>query len=146
MFANGISLLNRFEQLRRELDRALETANYPLAAFGGIEPRAFPPVNVWDAGDTLCVEAELPGVHKDDVELLAVGNELTVKGRRGAQDEQGQTFHRRERALGEFTRTITLPVDVNPDRIEAVLENGVLTLRLPKAEAARPRRIPVKVG
>lgn len=146
MFANGLSLLSQVEQLRREVDRALESAGLAVPGFLTREPRAYPPLNVWDAGEALCVEAEIPGVKKDDIEVLAVGNELTIKGRRETPNGGKLCYHRRECGTGEFTRTVTLPVEVNAEKIEAVLDHGVLTLRLPKAETAMPKRIQVKVG
>jgi HSP20 family protein len=100
-------------------------------------------MNVWDAGDTVCIEAEIPGVSRDDLEIFAVGNELTVKGRR--QPLEGKlTYHRQERGIGEFTRVLTLPVEVNADKVDAVLDNGVLTVHLPKAEAAKRKQITVR--
>jgi HSP20 family protein len=108
-------------------------------------PASFPAMNVWDAGETVCVEAEIPGVAKDDLEIFAVGNELTLKGRRKAMEGQ-LTYHRQERGTGEFTRVLTLPFDVNADRVEAVLNHGVLTVRLPKADTAKPKKITVKAG
>jgi HSP20 family protein len=69
---------------------------------------------------------------------------LTVKGRREFSTEEGTVFHRRERRTGEFTRTLTLPVDVDPDKVEATLKDGVLTVVMPKSKAALARKIAVK--
>jgi HSP20 family protein len=104
---------------------------------------AYPAMNIWDAGDAICVEAEVPGVSKNDLEILTVGNELTVKGRRGPLAGKW-AYHRHERGTGEFTRSMTLPCEINADKVDATLNNGVLTLRLPKAEAAKPKQITVK--
>lgn len=144
MVAN--TMTNRFDELRREMDRLFDNFGVGLTGQPYRLHRAYPPLNVWDAGDTLCVEAEMPGVKKDDVEILAVGNELTVKGRREAPQGENLNYHRRECGVGEFTRTVTLPVEVNADKIDAVLDNGVLMLRLPKAESAMPKRISVKTS
>lgn len=143
MFGNEWPLFSRFDVLRRELDRLWDGASLtrsPLAAVGG-----YPALNVWDNGDALCVEAEVPGVRKEDLEIFAVGNELTVKGRRQAPEGK-VAYQRQERGTGAFTRVVTLACEVDPDRVEAVLDNGVLTIRLPKAEAAKPRQIAVKVN
>lgn len=145
MFGNAMFLPTGIDELKREMDRLFN-------AFGTTgRPRwphtcaaAYPALNIWDAGDTLCVEAEVPGVNKDDLEILAVGNELTVKGRRQPFNGEKTAYHRHERGVGEFTRSITLPVEVDAAKVEAVLDNGVLTLRLPKAENAKPRQITVK--
>jgi HSP20 family protein len=130
------------QHLRREMQDLIDTVAPEFAPVG---QRAYPALNIYSAGDALLVEAEVPGVRKEDLEILAVGNELTIKGRRPA-DEQSLTYHRRERGVGDFTRVVTLPIDVDADKIEATLQEGVLTLRLPKAESARPRQITVKAG
>jgi len=139
------TMTNPFDELRRQMERLLDEFNlstwrFPFPAAG------YPALNVWDAGDTVCVEAEIPGVSKDDLEVYAVGNELTIKGRRAALEGNNITYHRQERGTGTFTRVITLPAEVDPDRVEAVLKDGVLTVRLPKAEAAKPRKIALKTS
>lgn len=106
----------------------------------------FPAVNAWEEGDRLHVEAEAPGLNMEDIELLVVGDELTIKGRRDAGNGDKRVFHRRERGAGEFTRVLALPCDVDTDNVEATLKNGVLTIILPKAEAARTRKITVRAG
>ena len=132
-----------FQELRREVSRLFDDFGTTgrRAPFGG---NAFPALNVWDDGDALFVEAELPGVAQDDLEIYAVGNELTIKGRRVSPRDEKRTFHRQERGMGEFVRVVTLPVDVNSEAVEATLERGVLSLRLPKAESAKRRKITVK--
>jgi HSP20 family protein len=136
---------NRVDELRRDLDRLFNAfdAGLPRRAFA--RATGYPAMNIWDAGDRLCVEAELPGVNKDDLEILAVGNELTIKGKRGPVEGQW-TYHRHERGVGEFARSITLPSEVDAGRVEAVMNDGVLRIHLPKAEAAKPRQITVKTA
>lgn len=146
MVGRGLTLMNRFDELRREMDRLFDTFGMGLPRWPYPRAAGYPALNVWDAGDTLCVEAEVPGINKDDLEVFAVGNELTIKGRREPVPGDNLTYHRQERGTGEFTRVITLPAEVDADRVEAVLDNGVLTVRLPKAEAAKPRKIAVKAG
>lgn len=125
------------------MDRVFDNFGMGRARWPYTCPTTFPAMNVWDAGDTVCIEAEIPGVSKDDLEIFAVGNELTVKGRR--QPMEGKlTYHRQERGTGEFTRVLTLPVEVDTDKVDAVLDNGVMTAHLPKAEAAKRRQIAVK--
>jgi HSP20 family protein len=105
--------------------------------------RAFPAINVWEGADELYAEAELPGLKSEDIEISVVGNELTIKGSRGETKGEGVAFHRRERGAGEFSRVLHLPVEVDADKVQAVLRDGVLTLTLPKAAAARPKKIEV---
>jgi HSP20 family protein len=74
-----------------------------------------------------------------------MGDELTIKGHRKPMAGEKLTYHRQERGTGEFTRLLTLPVEIDADTVEAVLQDGVLTITLPKEEAAKPRQIEVKV-
>ncbi|MFB6350758.1 MAG: Hsp20/alpha crystallin family protein, partial [Bradymonadaceae bacterium] len=88
---------------------------------------AFPPVNIYDDGEGFRIRAELPGVDKEDLEIHAQGDEITIRGERNiAPPEEGADWHRRERQGGKFRRTVTLPQTVNPDKVTANLELGVL--------------------
>ena len=89
---------------------------------------------------------EVPGVQMSNIEINVVGNELSIKGKRECGCGEGVTIHRQERGSGEFSRFLTLPVAIDAEKVEAVLKNGVLTIKLPKAEAAKPRRIEVKTN
>jgi HSP20 family protein len=134
-------------QLRREMDRLLGgfVGNVGELAWP-VTGRGRPAVNVWETGDALKLELELPGVGKDQIELSVVGDELSIKIERPDAEPQGATYHRRERGVGAFARVVRLPVEVDPDKVEAELRHGVLTITLPKAEAARPRKIQVSSG
>jgi len=109
---------------------------------------AYPAVNIWDQGNHLFIEAELPGMNLKDLEIYVTGNnQLTIKGeRKPVAPENGAKVvrHRQERGFGTFTRTLTLPYPVNADNVQARLESGVLHLELAKHESARPRKIQVK--
>ena len=91
-------------------------------------------------------ETEVPGFGLDDLEILIHGNELTVKGRHGSKEDNDVVYHRHEREIGEFSRQLTLPTEVDAERIEAELKNGVLTIVMPKSEKARARKIAVKTA
>lgn len=140
----GSSGFNRVGTLRNEVDRLFGDFFAPVGAPTSASARVFPALNVWEKDDTLFVEAEVPGLNTGDLDISVIGSQLVIKGRRAGFEEQGVAFHRRERGAGEFTRTIELPTDVNPDAVEASLTDGVLLLTLPKAEAAKPRKIQVK--
>ena len=119
--------------------------------FGGDRPHTLgvqqwlPAVDVVETPETLLVKAELPGIDPKDIEISVVGDTLTIKGRKTTEkEEKGKTWHRRECTTGTFLRSITLPVDVDADHVEAVGEAGVLTITLPKREHAKARRITVK--
>ncbi len=128
--------------MRRELDRIFDAfAELPVSA--GLT--AFPPVNVFEDGEKLVVEAELPGLKMEDLDISASADELTIKGKR-VEEKSDAAFHRRERVMGEFVRVLSLPTDVDADRVEATLQDGVLTVTLPKAAVARTRKITVKAN
>lgn len=146
MFGEMTFPMTTFDDLRREMNRLFDARFRGNG--GGFLPRArvFPPLNVWEDQDKLFVEAETPGLSMSDVEVEVIGNELTIKGERKPFEGQEFTYHRRERGTGSFTRTITLPIEVNAEKVEAVLREGVLTITLPKAETAKPRKISVKTA
>ena len=106
---------------------------------------SYPPVNVLDSPEDVVVQCELAGVQKDDLNLSITGETLVIKGtKRAPADEEKVHYQRQERGAGEFSRTIVLPDRVDADNVVAALENGVLTVVLPKSEAAKPRQIAVK--
>ena len=106
---------------------------------------AFPALNVWEGGDQVSVEAELPGLDLKDLEIYVTGgNQLTLKGERRPTLPERGLWHRQERNFGPFSRTLALPFAVDADKVDARLENGVLTVKLAKHESAKPRKIAVK--
>lgn len=105
----------------------------------------FPAVNMWEDADAIFVEAELPGLDSKDLEIhVAGGNQLTIKGERKQAVPEGGIRHRHERGAGSFSRVVMLPFAVDQDKVDARFENGVLSIKLPKHEAAKPRKINVK--
>lgn len=144
MFRNRNFTGDVFSALRNELDRVVgDVAEaFDVNALGRL--RAFPALNMWEDGDRLYAEAELPGMSMEQIEVMVQGSDLILKGRRDVENGQSVTYHRRERFTGEFVRHITLPYEVNADKVEATLKDGVLLVTMPKAEAARTRKITVK--
>jgi HSP20 family protein len=133
-----------FEQLRREMQRLLD---YPGGADGYGEARSgvFPPINVSQDADNFYVRAEVPGIKASELSISAVKNRLTIAGKREIPNEhEGASYHRKERPEGSFNRALTLPTELDIERIDARYADGILTLKLPKAEAAKPRLISVK--
>jgi len=131
--------------MRSEFDRLFgeaRTARWPT-----LDPRAFPAVNAWEDEECFYVEAELPGLNLDDLEIyVSEQNVLTIKGQRKQPALEGGHWHRCERAYGPFERSVPLPGPVSPDDVEATFKQGVLTVKLPKAPEIRPRKIEVKGG
>jgi HSP20 family protein len=106
---------------------------------------SFPAINVWEEQDQIQVEAELPGLNLNDLEIFVTGgNQLTIKGERKRPEGVRGVWHRQERGFGSFVRTLTLPFAVDADKVNARLENGVLLVQLAKHASAKPRKIPVK--
>ena len=133
-----------FHQFRDEVDRLLTGVLRPAA--DGFLPGVFrsqPAINVWEQNDALKVEMEVPSIKSDQLDISVAGGELLVKVNAPDVAEEGVTYHRRERPVGSFSRIVRLPVEVDADRVEADLRDGVLTITLPKAESAKPRKINV---
>ena len=105
----------------------------------------FPAINVWESDADVFVETEVPGLKMDDIEIQLLGDELSIKGRREAATNDGVTHHRRERFSGSFERVLTIPVEIEAEKVRAELHDGVLTITLPKAAAARPKKIEVNL-
>ena len=106
----------------------------------------FPAVNIFVNQDGVIITAELPGVASKDLNILIHRDSVTLSGERDTETEEAQGYHRRERRRGRFVRTVSLPFVVDPNKVEADLVNGVLTLDLPRAEEDKPRRINVKAS
>jgi HSP20 family protein len=104
----------------------------------------FPPINVFQQGEDILAIVELPGVDKDDLQIQAKENTIRISGKKSIQYEEGVSVHRRERVSGEFDRTLSIPVQVDPDGIKAEYRDGLLALFLPRAESDKPRTIKVK--
>ncbi len=105
-----------------------------------------PAVDVAENEAEYRVKVELPGVNKDDVKITMQENILTIRGeKKQEQESKSSNFHRLERSYGSFQRSFTLPAHVKHDKIEAVYNDGILTITLPKAEEAKPKQIDVRV-
>ena len=145
MVMRRTNALHPLDQLRSEVDRLFNgfVATPATAAAAPLAARPFPAINVWESGDELYAEAEVPGLTSEHVDISVVGNELTIRGERPETEQEGAAFHRRERGIGPFTRVLRLPVDVDADKVQASLKDGVLLITLPKSEAAKPRKIQV---
>ena len=112
--------------------------------------RVFPALNVWEDEHALHVEAELPGYAMENLEITTLGSELSITGARAEMGAESATFHRRERARGaggtsQFKRSLRIGVPIDAEKVTARLEQGVLTITLPKAVEAQPKRIVVNV-
>jgi HSP20 family protein len=132
--------------LREAMNQLVEESFVrPTAAQGG--QNFVPALDLSENAEGYLVEAALPGIKPEDVEVTVENNVLTIKGEtRHEFDDKQRNFHRAERRFGAFQRTIGLPTTVKADQIHASLTNGVLRLEIPKAEEVKPRKISVHVG
>lgn len=130
--------------LQRALDRAFEN---PVGFDLGLSGRGvFPPMNAFrDKEGSLVIRLEVPGVSPDSLNIESQGRTLTVSGRRENPVPAAGSFHRRERATGEFSRSLQLPDDLDLAKTDASYKHGVLVLHVPKREEAKPRQIAVQV-
>ena len=144
-------LLREMSQMQRDMDEMFRGFGLGRLFGPSFEPalglRSWPRINLREDGDHLYVEALLPGVDPDKVDMNVLGNTLSLSGERLPADAggNGRTWHRRERGTGKFLRTIELPVEIDPERIKAEYRNGLLCVTLPKAEAAKPKKISIAV-
>ena len=133
---------DEWAQMRRQLDRLFEDATAP---YQRQQAGVFPLINLTEDKNNYYLRAELPGVRAKELDIQATANNLAITGERKiAAENQGARYHRREREAGKFSRMIGLPGEINPDKVEAKLENGILTVVVAKAEAAKPKQITIK--
>lgn len=142
-------MLDLLYQLERRMGRIY---NEPFRAFewpvaDAVAAGWLPLVDIIEQPEFIRLVAEVPGVKPEDVKIFVEGNLLTIKGtKEQVPEEKAEKIHRYERTYGVFERTFTLPTTVAAEKIKATYENGLLTLTLPKAEAAKPHLIKVEVA
>ncbi len=131
---------DELDRLNRQLSSYLESFRQLPNLLGD----AFTPLaDVEETDDAYKVEIELPGVKRDDIDIEVAGRRVTVHGERKEKERVG-ILRRRERTVGRFHYEVTLPGHVDEDGVEGHLDDGVLTVRLPKPESERPRRIEIR--
>jgi len=104
----------------------------------------FPPINVFQQGDAILAIIELPGIDKNNLQIQAKENTIRISGKKSVDYPSGVSVHRRERVGGEFDRTLSLPVRLDPERIKAEYQDGILALFLPRSERDKPRTIEIR--
>lgn len=142
----GSSVLpwQEMEYLQREMNRLFSTVSRDIGS--SIAP-AYPAMNIWANKDGAIITAELPGIEPDDIEITVEGDNLMLSGERKPEEmAEGDVYHRRERGCGKFSRSIQLPFSVEADKVDASFKNGVLSIKAPRPEQEKPRKISIKVG
>jgi HSP20 family protein len=148
------TMWNPLEALRRDIDRAFHNAgswnepSFRTAFLPGQAARRYPLMNLSEDRDHIYIEALAPGVDPATIDLAVLGNVLTISGekRRHPEGIKPEAFHRSERAAGKFVRSIELPVVVDAAQVTAEYKHGLILLKLPKSEAAKPKKISVSIN
>jgi HSP20 family protein len=141
-FSSPSDPVSGLPDLQRELDRFFQN---PMGFDLGVSSRGvFPAVNIFSGKDGYIARLEVPGVSPEQINIESHGRTLTISGKREVVTPEGGSFHRRERESGAFSRSLQLPDDLDPSRAEASYKHGILTVRIPKKEEAKPRQINVK--
>lgn len=131
--------------LERTMDELLRELTRPILQWDRREWTWVPAMDMYETDEAIVVKMALPGVDPNKVDVRITGDTLTIRGRMDEDVvEENATYYLRERRVGTFSRSVRLPVPVIADEAEATYENGVLTLRLPKAEEVRPKTITIK--
>jgi HSP20 family protein len=133
------------ETMRKELERLFDE-NLLRRDFSYLEKEAAsPPLDIYEEGNSLMVKASIPGLRPEEIKVEVRGDLLRIYGESKKEEEKKErNYHLREHRYTRFERSVALPSEVQTDRAEAVFENGVLTLTLPRSEAAKTRAIPIK--
>lgn len=138
MFGRGLDPWSEFQRIENEMNRVLSRYVSPSTS-------DFPAVNIWADGEQALVTTEIPGIDSDKIDISVIGKTLMIKGSREPEKpDEESSYHRRERWYGQFTKTIELPFNIEADKVSAKFSNGILTIRLPRAEAEKPKKISIK--
>jgi HSP20 family protein len=137
------SAFDELERMRRDMDRLF--GQVAGRAYWPTHAGVFPLVNVTEDKDHFYIRCEIPGMKSEEINISATGRNLTISGERKIDSEgENVKYHRREREDGQFNRIIALPSDIQVDKIEAGYVEGILSIKIPKSEAAKPKQIAVR--
>ena len=137
------SAFDDLERMRRDMDRLF--GQVAGRAYWPTHAGVFPLVNVTEDKNHFYIRSEIPGMESQEINISATGRNLTIEGERKISSEgENVRYHRRERDDGKFSRVIALPTDVQVGKIEAGYVDGILNIKIPKAEEAKPKQIDVK--
>ena len=137
-FGGGLSPWTELERMEHEMNRMLSRYAYPSSS-------EFPAFNIWGSSDQAVVTAEIPGIEPGSIDISVAGATLTVRGSREPESiPEGESYHRRERWYGKFSKTIEVPFAIQADKVEARFARGILSITLPRLEAEKPKKVTVK--
>lgn len=133
-----------YEDMERFFNDRLRRLQLPHWGVG--EGRNFASLDIGEVGDEIVVELDAPGVKREDIDISLFDNALRIKGKREfRKEEKNKTHHRVEREYGEFDRRVALPCEVDADRVDAALRDGVLTIKMPKSARAKENERKIEV-
>lgn len=142
----GLDLFQEMDMLRRELDQVFRGAGRGTAFLPGIGAGEYPRMNLREDDNNYYVEALVPGIEPEDLDLNLMRGALTLSGERREKENNGRTWHRHERGSGKFMRTIELPDSIDNSKVDAEYRNGVLLITLPKPQSEQPKKISVRAN
>lgn len=138
-----------FREMEEMLDPYSRSLDWPFRGGRSLNTKGAdwaPRVDISETDAEFCIKADVPGIKREDVKINIEDHILSISGEnKQEKEEKGEKFHRVERFYGSFRRSFTLPENVNEEKIEANFKDGLLTLTIPKTEAAKPKSIEVKV-
>ncbi len=143
LFSGENRLFDDFRRMERQMDEMFGRWPWP-AGIRSAARGTYPPINVGATADSVDIYLFAAGLDPKAVDISIQQNLLTVAGSRQIPAKEGVDYYRQERYSGEFRRVITLPEDVDPDRVEARYRDGVLQITVKRREAAKPRQIEIK--
>ena len=139
--------IRELDSLQGDMNRLFDRFFEGRTTGNGGSRRWIPAMDLVETGDHLVLRGDLPGLTEDDIDIEIKDNVLTVSGERKAdKEEKGEGYHRVERAFGSFSRSLSLPRGVDAERVDAKFDNGVLEVRIPKPEEAKPTRVQIGKG
>jgi HSP20 family protein len=144
---NFLKEMDQLQSQLGELAKLNSVSGWPRMSFlPGVSARHFPMMNISADDQNIHVEALAPGLDSATLKVTAVRDKLTISGEKATVKVASEKFHRNERSTGKFTRTIELPTQIDPDKVQAEYSNGILKITLPKADEAKPRQIEIKLN
>jgi len=136
------------EEFRRHINRAFEETDYPRWSqqTNMMSGRSWPTLSLYDEGNKLVLDAEVPGLAEQDIHLSINQNVLSISGERKVEVPEGYAVHRQERGAINFARSVSLPFQVDTDKVAAHVKDGLLTVTMEKSKEAQPRQITIKAS
>jgi HSP20 family protein len=143
---NVMDVYTPFKEMQRMIDRLFEEFPYEWPTFSKSMDEVIAPMDIFESDKGYEIEAELPGMNKNDIEVNVTDRVLTIKGEKSDERKEEKKGARiLERSYGSFERSFTLPEDAEPEKIEAKYENGVLKLVIPKRPESKSKKVKVEV-